>query len=301
MSTTIEDIKKQNIKNSLKKGTNWRGFSYLSLLTFLLVLFIGILGSNFIYITSLTPESMNALFPTKDTDYFDESVLKGGGGVFDTSIPLSSAYNCDMKSKMNILNRMVSILPSKEFPYSIKKKSSILESFLQKIKNWFALTCAGSFIFSREILKMWLKLFSKKSIFGNDTVQLLCVAPLNLWVGSGITILVGLISTLMSLYNSGGISGFILGFIFLYNFLFMAGIAVIQSILFSLTFLLLPLILDFKKVMSIFHCNIPTLSTLFGLFTCITAIFTFDAKSSSIYVIAFTLISIITFFIGMAG
>lgn len=303
MNTVIsEKIKeKEQKKANTSKTDDWYGFAYLSLFAFILVLFIGILGANFIYITNLNPGSFDILFPSEETDYFDENVLKGGGINNLSSANLSPDYNCNIKSKIGVFSKLMSILPSKEFPYSLKQKTHVTDSVLQKIKNWFALTCAESFMVSRGILKTWLNLFSKKSILGNDTIQMLFIAPLNLGFGTSCAFLLGLASTLLALYNTGGMVGFVMGFIFMYNFVFMSTISVIQSMLFSFTFLFLPLIIDFKKVMNILHCNISTLSTLFGLLTCITALFSFDITSASIYIIAFALISIISFFTSAAA
>lgn len=301
MGTPISDKKNEKKgKATSQPKENWYGFGYLSLFTFIIVLFIGIIGSNFIYLTSLNPEFLDILLPSNETDYFEKSVLKGGGGlVNNVDIDSVSGYSCNIKSNLSSFNKILSILPSKEFPYTMKKKSTLLESFLQKIKNWFVDTTASSFMTSRVTLKMWLKLFSKKNLLGNDTIQMLLVAPLNLTLGSGIAFFVGLVTSAMALYSASELPGFLLGFLFLYNFTFMTGISIIQSILFTFTFLMLPLMLDFKKVLNIMHCNISTLTTLFGVLTCISALFTFDIKSASIYIIAFVLISIITFFTSM--
>jgi hypothetical protein len=311
MNTVISEKirEKEQKKGITSKSDNWYGFAYLSLFAFILVLFIGILGANFIYITNLNPGSLDMLFPSEESNYFDENVLKGGAGMTSTgmtsagmtSAALSPDYNCNIKSKIGSFSKLMSILPSKEFPYSLKQKSHVTDSILQKIKNWFALTCAESFMVSRGILKTWLNLFSKKSILGNDIIQMLFIAPLNLGVGTSCAFLLGLASTLMALYNTGGMVGFIMGFIFMYNFAFMTTISVLQSMLFSFTFLFLPLIIDFKKVLNILHCNISTLSTLFGLLTCITALFSFDITSASIYIIAFIMINIISFFTSAAA
>jgi hypothetical protein len=294
MSTPISEKinEKENTKTS--PNENWRGFAYLSFFVFIFVLLIGIFGSNFIYMTSLKPEFLDLLLPSENINYFEKDILMKGGMGFADNIDINtvSDYNCHIINN-NSLFKSFSILPSKEFPYTMKKKSSVLESFFQKTKNWFVDTIATSFMTSRYLLKTWLKLFSKK----NDTLQMLLIAPLNFWFGSGIAFIVGLVSTLMALYTASGNVGFILGFIFLYNFSFMSTLAVIQSFLFSLTFLVLPLILDFKKVMSIFHCNISTLTTLFGLLTCITALFCFDITSASIYILTFAMISIISLFL----
>jgi hypothetical protein len=301
MDTDVGEQINESEQTNAKKKDNWHGFTYLSLFAFIFVLFIGILGANFIYLTNLNTNSLNILFPTEESSYFDESVMKGGD-INLKSGDLSPDYNCNIKtSSFGFFGKLMSILPSKEFPYSMKKKSHLTDNIFQKIKNWFALTCAESFMVSRGILKSWLNLFSKKSILGNDTIQLLFVAPLNLGIGSNIAFIVGLVSTLMALLNTGGVGGFILGFIFIYNFIFMAITSILQSMLFVLTFLFLPLIIDAKKVLYILHCNISTLSTLFGLLTCITAIFSFNMTTASIYTVAFFLITVISFFTGIGA
>ena len=296
MSAIQEKIKEKEEEKSSMPRENWSGFAYLSLIAFFIILFIGILGSNFIYMTSLTKDALNTILPTDAASYLNPQQMQRGGGMY------ASEYddNCRGKSKMSTPGS-TSFMPSPGFPYSLCSDTTQESSFLKKGKNWFGRTCLESFINSRAILKAWLGLFKQGSMLGNDTIQLLFIAPLNLVLGGGIglSFLVGLISTLIALFNTSGVLGFILGFIFLYNFAFMTTLASIQSLLFVFTFLFLPLISDFKKVMAILHCNISTLTTLFGLFTCITALFTFDLKTASIYIIAFTLITVISFFMSM--
>ena len=297
MSAIQEKIKEKEEEKSSMPRENWSGFAYLSLIAFFIILLIGILGSNFIYMTSLTKDALNTILPTDAASYLNPQQMQRGGGMY------ASEYddNCIGKSKMSIGVSNTSFMPSPGFPYSLCSDTTKESSFLQKSKNWFGRTCLESFINSRAILKAWLGLFKQGSMLGNDTIQLLFIAPLNLILGGGIGLafLVGFISTLIALFHTSGPLGLILGFIFLYNFAFMSSVAAIQSLLFVLTFLFLPLITDFKKVMAILHCNISTLTTLFGLFTCITALFTFDLKTSSIYIIAFTLITVISFFMNM--
>ena len=84
-------------------------------------------------------------------------------------------------------------------------------------------------------MKNGKELFNKKNLLGNDTLQMLFIAPLNLGLGSGLAVLIGLYSSIIGLYTAYGMNGlpaFILGFICLYNFPFMSSIAVIKSILF---------------------------------------------------------------------
>ena len=297
MSTAIQekiDEKKNEKINSLPKE-NWTGFAYLSLISFLIVLVFGILGSNFIYMTNLKKDILDKLLPTEGSDYFDADVLnKGGmnsgGGIYNGE---ESNYAQKEKKSMNFSN--MSFLPSKGWPYSMKVKSHFLESVLVKIKNWFANTCAESFITSRDILKSYLKIFNNQGVLGNDTLQML-LAPINLGLGVLIAFFVGLGSTSLALYNSAGLLFFILGFVFLYNFSFISALSIIQSILFLLTFLVLPLILDFKKVMYIFHSNLSLLTTILGLLTCISALFCFDLMTSGIFIVAFVLITVLSYF-----
>lgn len=288
-----EKIKEKEAENSNLPRENWKRFAYLSLFSFLIILGVGLLGANFMYITSLTPTSLDRLLPSKDTDYFDESVLKGGGAS-----GIDSDYSCSSGSgtgSLGAFNNSFSFLPSKGFPYSMKKPSAALESFPLKFKNWFANTCAESFMTSRSILKMWLRLFSKNSALGNHTIQMLFIAPLTLSLGSGIAFIVGLFSTILALYNSSGFLGLMVGFLLLYNFVFISTLSTIQVILFIMTFLFLPLILDFKKVIHILHCNSSILTTLFGLVTCISAFLSFESTTAAIYTVLFVLMTVISF------
>ena len=296
MSTAIQQKidEKENEKSSSLPKENWTGFAYLTLISFLIVLVFGILGSNFIYITNLKTDILDKVLPTEGSDYFDADVLKGGiqsgGGIYNGE---ETNYKNKEKKSMNFSN--MSILPSKGWPYSMKAKSHVIENVLTKVKNWFANTCAESFINSRAILKAWLKLFNNEGALGNDSLQML-LAPINLALGLVIAFFVGLGSSTFALYNSAGLLFFILGFVFLYNFTFISALSLIQVILFLLTFLFLPLILDFKQVMYIFHSNLSLLTTLLGLLSCISALFCFDLTTSTIFIVAFVLITVISTF-----
>ena len=296
MNTAIQEKidEKKNEKASSLPKENWTGFAYLTLISFTIVLVFGILGSNFIYLTNLKKDILDKVLPSEGSDYFNADVMSGGmhsgGGLYNGE---ESNYKNSERKSMNFSN--MSVLPSKGWPYSMKVKSHFLESFTIKVKNWFANTCAESFITSRDILKAWLRLFNPEGALGNDTLQML-LAPLNLALGLVIAFFVGLGSTTFALYNSAGFLFFIIGFVLLYNFTFISALSVIQVILFLLTFLFLPFILDFKEVMYIFHSNISLLTTILGLLTCISALFCFDLTTSTIFIVAFVLITIISFF-----
>jgi hypothetical protein len=291
MNTAIKEKidEKKNEKASSLPKENWTGFAYLTLISFSIVLVFGILGSNFIYLTNLKKDILDKVLPSDASDYFDADVMSGGG-IYNGE---ESNYKIKEKKSMNFSSS--SILPSKGWPYSMKVKSHLIESVLTKVKNWFANTCAESFITSRSILKAWLKLFNPEGALGNDTLQML-LAPLNLGLGLVIAFFVGLGSSTFALYNSAGLLFFILGFVFLYNFTFISALSVIQVILFLLTFLVLPFILDFKEVMYIFHSNLSLLTTLLGLLTCISALFCFNLTTSTIFIVTFVLITIISYF-----
>lgn len=286
---------KENNNSSLPKA-NWRRFAYLSLFSFIFILIISILGSNFIYMTSLSAIALeNTFLPVKADFYTEKGEKYNQSGGYDKEY-YTYDDNCSGKSKSGDFSKM-SFLPSKGFPYSMYATPNSNAGIIQKIKNWFSATCLESFINSRSVLRGWLGFFSQGSFLGNDTIQMLFIAPLNLLLGSTIAFIVGLITTIMALYKTSGFIAFILGFIFLYNFAFISTISVIQSVLFALTFLFVPLIVDFKKVMSIFHCNITTITTLFGLLTCINALFTFDLTTSAVLIVTYVLITVISLFI----
>ena len=291
MNTAIQEKidEKKNEKASSLPKENWTGFAYLTLISFIIVLVFGILGSNFIYLTNLKKDILDKVLPSEGSDYFNADVMSGGG-LYNGE---ESNYKNSERKSMNFSN--MSVLPSKGWPYSMKVKSHFLESFTIKVKNWFANTCAESFITSRDILKSWLRLFNPEGALGNDTLQML-LAPLNLALGLVIAFFVGLGSTTFALYNSAGFLFFIIGFVLLYNFTFISALSVIQVILFLLTFLFLPLILDFKEVMYIFHSNISLLTTILGLLTCISSLFCFDLTTATIFIVAFVLITIISLF-----
>jgi hypothetical protein len=297
MNTAIKQKieEKKNEKASSLPKENWTGFAYLTLISFLIVLVFGILGSNFIYLTNLKKDILDKVLPSEGSDYFDADVMSGGDLHSGGSMYNGEESNYKIKEKKSMNFSSSSILPSKGWPYSMKVKPHLIESVLTKIKNWFANTCAESFITSRDILKSWLRLFNPEGPLGNDTLQML-LAPINLSLGLVIAFFVGLGSSTFALYNSAGLLFFILGFVLLYNFTFISALSVIQVILFLLTFLVLPFILDFKEVMYIFHSNLSLLTTLLGLLTCISALFCFNLTTSTIFIIAFVLITIISYF-----
>jgi hypothetical protein len=265
--STIEEKRKEMNKNNEKN--KWVSFGISIIINILIIFFIGIIGANFIYMTSAVNKVdtsgvtlLEKLLPTDEYHYFPQGgALKGG------ACSSSKEYSTNWTNLSNI-----GIGNKGGWPYSMYNPNGGY-GIVQNFKNWFAKSIADSYITNRGLLQKWLGVFSpdkeEKNKFSNETFQMFIIAPLMFLVFPFISLFI-YSSSWFSEFKSG--VGFtVVGMFLCYSWCTTATVSFIQSIQYLLTFLVLPLIADFKRVKKIIGCNVKSLSLLFGLLVCSSA------------------------------
>ena len=133
-SDSIDKKKEEKKEDNKTKNNNWSGFAIGCLVNFILVLMIGFVVSNFMYLTSLSKNSLDTLFPSDNNEYFQQ-----GGSVNEIG---------DLGEDL----RNIGVPPTPGWPYTMKKGDSI-EFSIQGFKNWFAFSVADTYAFLRNFLK----------------------------------------------------------------------------------------------------------------------------------------------------
>jgi hypothetical protein len=268
-------LKESEVKNT---GNNWTSFGLSLISNIMMTLLIGLLGSNFIYMTTANTKTyaidnlklsiLDMLLPTTEKQYFplDEKIYTGGSKCSETA-----EFNTNWKNLNNI-----GVGSRGSWPYSMYIDDSNLKQkngYGQLFKNWFATSTADSYIRGRDLLKYWLNIFSPgkddKNIFANDTFQIFLVAPFMFFMFIFLIIFM-YFSSWFSLFKSGW--GFtLIGLFLIYSWFITFGITFVQSFQYLFTFMFIPLIADYKRVKKIFGCNVKSLSMFFGLLVCSSA------------------------------
>jgi hypothetical protein len=247
--TPIEEKKKNiNDTNESARQNKWLLFGISIITNILIVFFVGIIGANFIYMTTAINKVhdtgvnlLEHLLPTDESTYFPQNESFKGG-------------------------------KKATWPYSMYNRDSGY-GFTKNFQNWFAKSIADSYITNRSLLKKWLVLFSpdkeNKNIFSNETFQMIVIAPLMI-------LLIPLIAIFMyfSIWFSEFKSGWgftLIGMLLIYSWVITSSVSFIQSMQYLFTFTILPLIVDYKQIKKIIGNNVNTLSLLFGLLACSSA------------------------------
>jgi hypothetical protein len=294
--------KKKNEKLTESDGTgktsNWVAFGISVLQNFILTLFIGLLGANFIFLTSSNIGFLDKLLPTDKASYFPTMTTAMGGGRIkkgggDTGGENYSQSCVNEKKNFSFENlKIFGIGGAGGWPYKYKKNG--LVGFGQDFLNWIIETIYGAFSFNRSLLKTWLEFFSKKedTILSNDTLQILFIAPITLMA----SLLVFPIGFFVSLFKSFttqdtyfGLIWAIMGIFLGYTWILSSSISIVQFIQYLLFLIIIPLITNLKMVKNIIHCNIKTLGLLFGALVCGSAISTLDYVTSSVMIVVYLL------------
>ena len=307
MSSTIEQKKNEKLNESAD-GTpmtsNWVAFGINVLQNFILTLFIGLLGANFIFLSSSSTDFLETLLPTKNTSYFPtiektggtgagSRITRGGGGAGGENY--HGTCNSTDKNSFNIGNlKFLGIGGAGGWPYKYKKDGYV--GIIQDYMNWIIYTIYGTFSFNREILQTWIGYFSKENdkILSNDTFQILFVAPITLMA----SLLVFPAGFFVSLFKSfttetffgliWAIAGLFLG----YSWVLSSCISIVQFIQYLIFFMIIPLLTNLTMVKKILHCNIITLGLLFGALVCGSAITSLDYVTSSVMIVVYLIMAI---------
>ena len=186
-----------NNKKNDKNKNNWKTFFSVTLHNLIYVIIFGIIGSNFIYFSTISKDVLNKFFPTdiklpfynpplsKKDDKKDSNPSKNitpstknitpstkniqKGGSYTCSAPkLSSGDKVDTFKKLEQFG-----YKDNSFPYNLmtpakddKSKEDRKKDFgtLQGFKNWFGETTRDSFVFERKILKNIISFFEPTAL-----------------------------------------------------------------------------------------------------------------------------------------
>lgn len=237
--------------------SNWGQFFSTLLVYLIYTICIGVVGSGFIYLTELSDQELENVFPT-DEDFYRAS------GIVTPSVNVASCS--DDPEKPNVIKRAVTSVLEDNFPYSmikIKKEGEKI-GFIDRMTNWFAGTVKASFIFNRILMKKWLRLFKDNgnSPFSNHAVQICFGMPLTCFLS-----LFALFSGFFSAFFGGfrydfkvAIWGFFLIYTWSMSFL-MSGVIFLRL---AVTLLFFPMNQDWKQIARTISCNVKVLVIFFG-------------------------------------
>ena len=301
-ATALEEKKKLKEEGVDTQNENdWAQFGISIVKNIVTTLVIGLLGANFIYLT--TAESakqggstlLEYMFPTDDANYAPIPVTTGG-----TRCSKEIGHNTNFK----LLNK-IGVGTTNSWPYSMYKniddndKKDKYNTYTQQFKNWFAQSTADSYKTNRSLLQQWLKLFSlnkdsdkdtEENIFSNESFQMFIVSPL-MFLVFPLTIFFTYFYSWFSMFKMGW-GWTLIGMFLIYAWVIPFGVSFIQTFQYMFAFMFLPLFADIKRVKKIFGCNVKGLSIFFGLLICSSAFSHLDDTISITMSIVFLLMII---------
>lgn len=280
-STILEEKKKLKKEGIEKNNENdWAEFGISIVKNIVTTLIIGILGANFIYLTTAESISQNGstlleyLFPTLAAQYLPTTTTSGG-----TRCSKDIGHNTNFK----LLNK-IGVGTTNSWPYSIYKNIDNLDkkdknnTYTQQFKNWFAQSTAESYKTNRSLLQQWLKLFAlnkgsdkdtDENIFSNESFQMFVASPLT-FLMFPLVIFFTYFYSWFSMFKMDWRFALI-GMFLIYSWIIPFGISFVQTFQYMFALMFLPLFADIKRVKKIFGCNVKGLSIFFGLLICNSA------------------------------
>lgn len=312
---------RKNLKNSnTEKESNWVNFGVNVVYNFILTLCIGILGANFIFLSSSTSAFLETIIPKNSDSYFTErkpgTTTGGAGSTGATGAGAAgasdsarggenyAANNCNTRNTSNVGFNIFDFNKTGTWPYNLRDPTAGPINFIQKFLNWVIETIYGGYSINRGFLQSWLSIFSKKNpgFISNDVFIMLIIAPLTL-IAAPLALGFGFFSSLFSSFfigytknnNDMSKSGWIwalIGLFLGYTWIITSTISIVQFIQYILLFTLLPLLKNFTKIKDILHCNITALGLLFGVLVCGSAYAHLDNITASVMLVVFILTTI---------
>lgn len=288
--TPIEQKKneKDNQDSDNEKTSNWTAFGLNVIQNFITTIFIGLIGANFIFLSSSNEDFLEKILPTGFAKYFPSTVKKGGAG--------GEKYNCVGAKKGFTIGNIESLGIGSVggWPYKLRKDGDV--GFIQDFINWIVETIYGSFSINRGFLQKWLSFFSKdnETFLSNDTFQMFLIAPLTLML-SPFVLIIGFFVSFYSAFTTNTFFGLIwaiIGLFLGYTWMLTSSIGLAQFIQYLLLFIILPLVSNLSLVQKIIHCNIKALSILFGALVCSSAISNLDNVTSTVMIIVYLIMTI---------
>ena len=270
-TSSIDQKNEENNNTSPEKTNNWGKFLTLVIQSFVTAILIGLIGSNFVY---LSRSNINLMFPT-DPDarpYKDKtkngvklppmfkennvnnaqkggkSGLFTGGGACGEKIDFTTSKMFDNKYFKNSFEY--------GFPYNLVNSDSD-ESFGGILTKWFANTVKYSYVWLRTcvttVLDVSDSLCDLTPKYAKDVVPFI-LGPIL------VSLLLGLshiwfIPTIISMFwhetNNWGFALTIIGLFFGWTWLLSIGLNLWQTIGLMCTFILLPPIIGFNDIKNI--------------------------------------------------
>ena len=264
--SSIEEKKREKIGDDGQ--VNWSKFGVYVLISFILSILIGIIGSNFIFLTHLSQSELEKWLPTKSQNEEGGGFYKdarGGAG------PRGGAGSCSLNKNEGFKFSGLSA----NWPYSMYK-NEVFPGFIQSFKNWIAETTAASFMKYRNIVKSWLSLVSGL----NNTIQMTILAPLTFIMYP----IIYFCCFCISLYEAFFINVFwaIAGCFLLFVWPFISIISFLEIINYIGLFTFSPIYSNFNTIKNIFNCNLSSVTLLFGFLICMSSFLTLDSTTSGI-------------------
>ena len=271
MAVDIEDDTTETILTD--SNNDWVYFAKNIAIYFVLTVIIGIYGSGFIYLTTRNKD-LDLIFPTDDAFYAAKSctIDKTGPANIDdgcNGVPIGSFSVLEPNFPYHLIDQTI----SDEHPVSKLK-------IINRFKNWFGRTVAGTFRQNRSFMKDWLDYFRPNTPLGNHTFQIFIAAPF-----TGAISMISLLPGFFSAFGSAITSDMTVSVVGMFLFYFWGlcgGLAFLIFARLATTLLFFPMSQNWKEVSSILACNSKSLIVLFGFFVCGAAYDALDPVISGI-------------------
>lgn len=267
-TSIIEDKKKEknnDSKTKIKKPNQWASFIVSIIINIIICIIYGFIGANFIFFTTAPRLELEKYFPTNLSSYFsfiNEVKQKGGQE--------NQRYSCYKRPakdfNFDYFKSSLGFGQSDSWPFSLYKEEMIPGIF-QSFKNWFSMSIAKTFILSHDLIRKWINIFEpNKSFLSNETLQLFVIAPITLFFGQFLSMLIGFFGFIYKSFGqewTWSLLGLLLGYTTLIAFIVM----LVESLKFVGSFLFLPAISNYKLLGRILKCNANSIAMLFGALT----------------------------------
>ena len=285
--------RKADEERKKRTDSNWGKFLKSLIVYLIYTILIGVVGCGFIYLTELTNEEKENVFPTSN-EFYDASAIKSD------SIEVTKCSDEDTTDldKPNAIKTIVGSILEDNFPYSLIKKLGDKKpediGLIDRLTNWFAITVKASFVYNRTLMKNWLDVFKDngRSPLSNHAFQI--------YIGLPFTVLLSLVA-----FGTGGMSALVGSFkadpkvtiwgmflMFTWSMSFFMGLVVFLR--FVATLLFLPMSQDWKKIAKTMACNVKVLAILFGFFATGAAYESLDSVIAGVMGIVYLVLVIYT-------
>lgn len=264
--------KEEDEKKNWNDPANWVNFIKSLLFYFVATLVLGLVGSNFVWLTRQGSTLEHILPDLEDDPFYNSKYI-------DVDMEkANNSENCDD----NESNTLTEKIKADNFPYNLKRARETHSdlSVGERLGSWFGWITEGTFIFNRGLIKSWIQMFSPigGSPLGNEVFLIFIIAPLTgfLSIIAGFTGFGVACSSAFKTDVVVSVWGLFLWFFWAVTIL-MGAVMFIRLIA---LLLLYPIHNGWKTVSSIFRCNALPLAILFGFFTVGSAYDTLDSTVS---------------------